>query len=103
MQCLKVYGFGSFFACGDRPNDLDLLLLHRSTDAASCQFAVNCKTKIMLILPTADIVMLSESEADDHQFLMRSGAIALGELNSEALDAQVQALANRIRAANKPA
>jgi hypothetical protein len=99
MQSLRVYGFGSFFAGGDRPNDLDLLLLHQSTDAASCQFAIDCKTKIMLTLPTADVVMLSEREAEGHQFLVRSKAVALGELHAGTVDAQVQALADRIRAA----
>lgn len=100
MQSLRVYGFGSFFNRSIRPNDIDLLLVHRSTDRVSCQFAIDCKTEIRLALPEADVVMLSENEADGLQFLMRSKAVVLGRLHSGDLEAQVRALVNRIRAAD---
>jgi hypothetical protein len=97
MQSLKVYGFGSFFTGEGQPNDLDLLLLHRSTDAASCQFAVDCKIEIRLAFPNADIVMLSQEEAAGNEFLARSNAVVIGELHAGDLQFQLRALAKQIR------
>ena len=52
---------------------------------------------ILSALPAADVVMLSEAEAETHRFLLRAKAIELGELSSDNLDAQVLALVGRLK------
>lgn len=95
-ESLTVYGFGSFFIDNAQPNDIDLLLLHRSADIASCQFAIACKAQIKSALPFADIVMLSQAEAESFKFVDRTGAVRLATLSSDRLNAQVQVLARRL-------
>ena len=95
-ESLTVYGFGSFFNGKARPRDIDILLLHRSTDFASSKFAIDCKARIKLALPSADIVMLSQAEAESLDFLERAKAIQLHKVSAESMDADVRALASRI-------
>lgn len=92
IESLVVYGFGSFFMRDTRPRDIDLLLLHRSLDDESCHLAIACKAEIKAILPNADIVMLSQDEADDLQFLTRAKTVLLGELQYGDIGAQARAL-----------
>lgn len=95
-ESLTVYGFGSFFDGNSQPNDIDLLLLHRSTDFESCQFAIDCKGQLKLALPSADIVMLSLAEAKGLNFLERADAVKLACLSSDRMAADVQALVSRL-------
>lgn len=95
-ESLTVYGFGSFFKGKARPSDIDLLLVHRSTDFASSKFAIACKAQIKSALPSADIVMLSEAEAESLDFLGRAKAIKLENVRAESMDADVRALASRL-------
>lgn len=97
METLYVYGFGSFFKGKFNPNDVDILLLHRSTDRESCQFAISCKTHLKRLLPEADIVMLSAVEARGNNFLAKSEAVALEMLKEGEADDQVEALVKRLR------
>lgn len=102
-ETIAVYGFGSFFTGDADPQDIDLLLLHRSSDDESCQFAIDCKAAIKSALPNADIVMLSQSEADDLQFLTRAKAVALGELYHDNLGTQARALVSMLSGIVAPA
>lgn len=95
-EMLSVYGFGSFFAGKAVPRDIDLLLLHRSTDRSSCQFAIDCKARIERVLPSADIVMLSRSEAERHRFVSRSKAIELGKVTTAKLDEQLATIISEL-------
>jgi hypothetical protein len=95
-ESLTVYGFGSFFNGMAQPRDIDLLLVHRSTDFESCKFAIDCKAQIKSALPSADIVMLSQAEAEGLDFLERAKAVKLDNLSSETMDTDVQALASRL-------
>lgn len=96
---LTVYGFGSFFNGAAQPRDIDLLLVHRSVDLHSCKFAVNCKEKIKSALPSADIVMLSQAEANGVNFVERASARILSDLHSDDLEAGVRALVDRLGSA----
>lgn len=95
-ESLTVYGFGSFFKGKTRPSDIDLLLVHRSTDFASSKFAIDCKAQIKSALPSAYIVMLSQAEAESLDFLERAKAIKLANVSVESMDADVRALASRL-------
>lgn len=98
-EALTVFGFGSFFADRFRARDINLLLLHQSGSRQSCEFAVSCKTALLEAFPTADVVMLSEPEADSSQFILRSGAVPLGNVSLENLDADLQAVVRQISSA----
>jgi hypothetical protein len=95
-ESLTVYGFGSFFNGKAQPHDIDLLLLHRSTDFESCKFAIECKAQLKLALPSADIVMLSQAEAKGLNFLKRAKAVKLTDLSSDSMDANLQTLVHRL-------
>lgn len=99
MEGVKVFGFGSFFAQFPiLPRDIDLLVIHRSMDKQSCGFAIACKYLILQALPTADVVLLSEQEAEGNKFIARSGAVPLGYIWEEGIDEQIKALVNVIHA-----
>jgi hypothetical protein len=88
-ESLTVFGFGSFFTCIGHANDIDLLLMHRSTDLESCLFATKCKSQIKSVLPLADIVMLSNAEAEGLNFLERSCCVPLATLTSDESHVQI--------------
>ena len=90
IETLEVYGFGSFFDRASQPQDIDLLLLHRSADADSCQFAIKCKAQIKIAIPNADVIMLSQKEADSLEFSTRANIILLGKIDSGRFDASIQ-------------
>ena len=94
---ISVFGFGSFFCGDENAQDIDLLLIHQSTDIRSCRLAIDCKRHFLRMLPRADVVMLSIGEAKRNGFIARSGAIALGTLDSENIEATVQELVSQIR------
>lgn len=96
IESLTVYGFGSFFRGSDHPNDIDLLLLHRSTQLESCKFAIFCKNQLKSALPFVDIVMLSRTEAENLDFVERAKAEQLASLRSDMIEADLQALVHRI-------
>ena len=91
-----VYGFGSSFRGSERPQDIDLLLLHRSTEGASCHFAIDCKRDFQRHLPDVDVVLLSIVEARNNGFIARASAIRLGVIESDKREAQVRALSLQI-------
>ena len=95
-QSLKIYGFGSFFRHEMSAHDIDLLLVHDEVAPESIRFAIWCKSLIKAELPKADIVMLSEQEERDIDFLGRSKAELLGVFSDTHLSAQIQHLATRI-------
>jgi len=95
-ESVTVYGFGSFFKGKARPRDIDLLLVHRSTGLASSMFAIDCKAQIKSELPAADVVMLSQAEAESLDFLERAKAIKLGHVSAANMVADVRSLVARL-------
>jgi len=93
----KLYGFGSHFQRGaQEPRDVDLLVLHRDTSAASIAFAIKLKSALCANVLNAHVVMLSEREERDITFIDRALAFELGEITSEHFQPQVSALCRRI-------
>jgi len=100
-QSLKVYGFGSFFLQRTRPaRDIDLLLLHRDVGLPSVEFAIRCKSLITAIMPYTHIVMLSEAEECDLDFLGRSNGLLLRKISDARLSSQIERLAAEIARLN---
>lgn len=82
-----VYGFGSAFAIHDgsetSAQDVDLLIIHPSTHAASCQFAIVCKRRLAACIANAHITMLSAGEEQYFQFIRTAQAVRLGAIRAD--------------------
>jgi hypothetical protein len=83
MRSVVVYGFGSAFDDGDTANDIDLLILHESADAASCGLAIECKKQLADRLTRAHITMLSVSEEKHFGFIHTARAVCLGMIRED--------------------
>jgi hypothetical protein len=80
-ETAKLYGFGSYFKDGrSAANDVDLLVLHRNTGAASVEFAIFCKSLLIDLVPGAHIVMLSEEEEREVDFKRQCLPVLIGVL-----------------------
>ena len=97
IEVLTVHGFGSFFKGALNPGDVDLLLLHRSTEAKSCRFAIQCKRQLQAALPGAHIVMLSEAEATSHCFLGQADTVQLCTVHEDKIESDIDAVIVAIR------
>ena len=80
---LVIYGFGSFFSGCIKYRDVDLLIIHRSGEYESCQFAIWCKRFLMSKLIDPDITILSEREEQQFSFVEKSSAQRLGKVQEE--------------------
>ncbi|WP_209037607.1 hypothetical protein [Mameliella alba] len=84
---VTVYGFGSVFVAHDGnetiAQDVDLLIVHRSTYAASCQFAILCKRRLAACVADAHITMLSAGEEQHFQFIRMARAVRLGAIRAD--------------------
>jgi hypothetical protein len=83
---VMVYGFGSAFVVHDgsetSAQDVDLLIVHPSTYAASCQFAIVCKQQLAACIANAHITMLSAGEEQHFQFIRTARAVRLGAIRA---------------------
>ncbi|AXB80436.1 hypothetical protein TQ38_028165 (plasmid) [Novosphingobium sp. P6W] len=95
-RILEVFGFGSFFRGAKDAKDIDILLIHQSSDPASCRFAIECKAHFQHHLPNVDVVMLSKTEEAQKQFIAKSGALGLGTIASKDSRMQVSNMARLI-------
>ena len=96
MRSVTVYGFGSAFHDRTTANDVDLLIVHPSTDPASCQFAITCKQRLAGLIACVHITMLSNSEEKHCQFIKTARAVYLGSIHENCLDHDVVALVAKI-------
>lgn len=84
---VTVYGFGSAFVGHDRnkalAQDVDLLIVHPSTHAASCQFAIMCKRQLAACITGAHITMLSNDEEQYLEFVRRAQGMRLGKIRAD--------------------
>lgn len=85
MEQAFLYGFGSFFRKKGIFNDVDLLIIHNNTSYSSCQFALSCKKQLLSIICNADITILSQSGERQLEFLKKSNALYLGNVNESSL------------------
>lgn len=82
IETLKIYGFGSYFRGVKEFNDLDFLILHQTTTKHSCQAAIQCKHLILKKIRNSHISMLSIKEEEAVEFIKKSNAHLLGEVNT---------------------
>jgi hypothetical protein len=88
-----IFGFGSYFAKGStRASDVDLLLLHRNVGRDSIQFAISCKRLIRAAIPAAHVVMLSANEERELDFIRRSNATHLADIDEIFASEQIATL-----------
>ena len=87
MADVMVYGFGSAFVALDgsetSEQDVDLLIVHPSTHAASCQFAIVCKRRLAACIANAHITMLSAREEQHFQFIRTARTVHLGSIRAD--------------------
>lgn len=92
-----LFGFGSYFAKGPAfANDVDLLLVHRNAGRDSIEFAISCKKVIQATIPAAHVIMLSDSEECELDFIRRSNAVYLTEIDDQRPSKQIAALGKSI-------
>lgn len=82
-----VYGFGSAFAVHEASEtsaqDVDLLIVHPSIHATSCQFAIACKRRLAARIANAHITMLSAGEEQHFQLIRTARAVRLGAIRAD--------------------
>jgi len=93
---VTVYGFGSSFGKFAAALDVDLLVVHSSTDASSCDYAIQCKRHLAEQIGRAHVTMLSASENTQFEFIRRSRALDLGTLRKDHLEADLQSIIGNI-------
>jgi hypothetical protein len=76
-----IYGFGSFFVTPEKANDIDILILHQDISIHSIRFAIMCKARLAELLPSAHVIMLSNSEERKLALLKQTKAKYLGEIS----------------------
>jgi hypothetical protein len=94
---LAIYGFGSYFNEHTRFEDVDILIVHRSGDYESCQFAIRCKQFLVSSIAEADITILSEPEEQQVSFVPKSSARYIGKVFDESEESDLHAILRKIR------
>ncbi len=95
-EVVEIYGFGSFFSGRIEFHDVDILIIHRSVQYESCQFAIWCKKMLLSVFADAHVSMLSEPEEHQISFLTKSSALRLGEVRKLSAEDDLQAIVKRI-------
>ncbi|TNB48193.1 hypothetical protein FF124_07600 [Martelella lutilitoris] len=97
MESSEIYGFGSAFTISDKARDIDLLIVHKSTDFASCLFAITCKQRLIASVFDAHITMLSENEEKHCDFIETAQALRLGTIFKDSFDTDLTNLVTALR------
>jgi hypothetical protein len=93
---IEVFGFGSAFAKHDKPNDIDLLIVHSVIDRPSCELAIACKRWLLERIAGADVTMLSRSEVAHFRFIEMTRAFCLGTVRKAQIDRDLMAVLNEV-------
>jgi hypothetical protein len=96
---MKIYGFGSYFSASHLYNDIDILIVHDLSDYSSCMQAIKCKKSILDEIKQSNVSILSKSEELDFDFISKSGAVLLGEVDEGSIEDivyKVKTFKNRI-------
>lgn len=75
----SVYGFGSYFNDAGVYQDMDILIVHSSSEYRSCLEAISFKRAIVREISDADVSILSKSAESEFNFIEKSQAILLIE------------------------
>jgi len=96
-EYVKVYGFGSFFGSRkDSARDVDLLIVHENSRKSSIEFVLQCKALMESKIPNSHIVMLSIREEYQLDFLNKSRAQFLVEINTTNVHQCIGTIIDRI-------
>lgn len=99
---VTVYGFGSAFDDAKAARDVDLLVVHKGTDLASCQLAIACKRQLAESIERAHITMLSEAEEAHFDFIKTAQAVRLGTISEDHFEGDLTALDASLPVLNAP-
>lgn len=83
---MRIYGFGSYFSESKLYRDIDILIVHDSSDYQSCMQAIKCKKLILKEIDKSDVSILSKSEELDFDFISKSRAVLLGEIDEGSIE-----------------
>ncbi|WP_019217977.1 hypothetical protein [Legionella tunisiensis] len=83
---MKIYGFGSYFSGSKSYKDIDILIVHDLSDYQSCTRAIKCKRSILKEIAKSNVTILSKSEELDFDFISRSGAVLLCEIDEDSIE-----------------
>ncbi|WP_050554488.1 nucleotidyltransferase domain-containing protein [Pseudomonas fragariae (ex Marin et al. 2024)] len=93
---LLIYGFGSYFNGKAEFQDIDLLIVHESTNKESCIFAIRCKEILKTHINDAHISILSKSEATQLSFLEKSNSVLIGLISYNTMYTGAQLIIEKI-------
>ena len=97
----QVYGFGSYFQGANSYHDIDILVVHSSTDRASCLEAISLKKSIVKEIEKADVSILSKSSELDFDFIKKSKGILLHEFNGDYRKSALKKILHKIHSYRK--
>ena len=92
----SVYGFGSYFKGSSLYQDIDILVVHSSTDRTSCLEAISLKKSIVKEIEKAGVSILSKSAELDFNFIEKSKAILLHEFNGDYRQSALKTIVHKI-------
>lgn len=76
---ISVFGFGSYFKGANVSQDIDILIVHSSTDYNSCLEAISLKKAIVQEIGNADVSILSKTAELEFDFIQKAQAILIAE------------------------
>lgn len=93
---LNVYGFGSYFGETVKYQDIDILIIHQSTEYKSCKLAIWCKRMLISRIDNPDITILSRPEERYHSFITKSNACYIGKICESSAEEDLQSIMEKI-------
>ena len=98
---MSIYGFGSYFKGASAYQDIDLLIVHNSTDYSACLAAISLKNSILQEIGSAGVSILSRVAELEFDFIQRSQAILLVEIEGSYKDSELMELFRKVNTYKK--
>lgn len=97
MQNILIFGFGSFFKGVSKYRDIDILIIHPSSDYDSCKRAILYKQLFLSQIDKVSVTMLSASEEVYFEFVNKSSAVFLGEIRENRFEEDILRIIDKIK------
>lgn len=97
----QVYGFGSYFHGNSSYQDIDILVVHTSTDRVSCLKAISLKKSIIKKIEKAGVSILSKSAELEFDFIKKSKGILLYEFNGDYSESDFKNILDKVHSQKK--
>lgn len=97
----QIYGFGSYFYSSGSYQDIDILVVHSSTDRTPCLMAISLKKSIVEQIEKSDVSILSKSAELDFDFIKKSKGILLYEFNESYEESDLKKITNKVNSHRK--